>query len=61
MNQDIDWAFIDWAKEKAGNEQAFNNMHSDKIHFKPEVYTMFINELLGPQVVKKLEEKQNAY
>jgi len=61
LNGDIDWAFIDWAKEKAGSKQAFDEMHSDKIHFKPEVYTMFMDELLGPQVVKKLKEKQNAY
>ena len=55
LNGDIDWAFIDWAKQKAGSKDAFDKMHSDKIHFKPEVYTMFINELLGPQVQKKIK------
>ena len=55
LNGDVEWSFINWAKKKAGNKQAFDEMHSDKIHFKPEVYTMFMNELLGPQVQKKLE------
>ena len=61
LNDDINWSFIDWAKKKAEDKETFLNMHSDKIHFKPEVYTMFIDELLGPQVVNKLKEKQNAY
>ena len=57
LNEDIDWAFIDWAKQEAGSKEAFSEMHSDKIHFKPEVYTTFMNKLLGPQVINKLKEK----
>ena len=53
----MDWSFINWAKQKAGSKTKFDEMHSDKIHFKPEVYEMFTQELLGPQVVKKLKEK----
>ena len=57
LNETMDWSFINWAKQKAGSKTKFNEMHSDKIHFKPEVYEMFTQELLGPQVVKKLKEK----
>ena len=55
LDGDIDWAFLDWAKKTAGSKQAFQDMYSDKIHFKPETYEMFTNELLGPQVVKQLK------
>ena len=55
LNEDFDFAFIDWAKQKAGSKEAFLEMHSDKIHFKPKVYSMFVSEQLGPQVVKKLK------
>ena len=41
-------SFINWAKQKAGSKTKSHEMHSDKIHFKPEVYTTFTNELLGP-------------
>ncbi len=61
LNETMDWNFIEWAKQQAGDKKTFDEMHSDKIHFKPEVYTTFINQLLGPQVTNKLKEKQNAY
>tara|TARA_B100001027_G_scaffold204228_1_gene166256 strand:- start:646 stop:1620 length:975 start_codon:yes stop_codon:yes gene_type:complete len=57
LNEKMDWSFINWAKQMAGNKTTFDNMHSDKIHFKPQVYSMFTKELLGPQVVKKLKER----
>jgi len=60
LTGDINFYFRGWALEKAEKELpdnpkvAFKNMLADMIHFKLEVYDMFVNELIGPAVVKKL-------
>jgi len=54
LTDNIKWNFINWAKTKAGSKRAFDEMHSDKIHFKPEVYGTFVDELLGPRTIKQL-------
>lgn len=55
LNSDIDWAFLDWAKHIAGSSQAFKDMYADKIHFKPQTYELFVDKLLGPQILNKLK------
>ena len=60
LTGDINFFFRDWAWKKATEslpdnpKVAFKHMFADMIHFKLEVYDMFVNELVGPAVVKKL-------
>ena len=60
LTGDINFFFRGWALKKATElmpnnpNVAFKNMFADPIHFKLEAYDMFVNELVGPAVVKKL-------
>ena len=60
LTGDINFFFRGWALKKATElmpdnpSVAFKNMFADPIHFKLEVYDMFVNDLVGPAVVKKL-------
>jgi hypothetical protein len=60
LTGDINFYFRNWAMQKAveklpdNPKVAFKNMFADPIHFKLEVYDMFVNDLVGPAVVKKL-------
>ena len=60
LTGDINFFFRDWAWKKATEllpdnpKVAFKNMFADIIHFKLEVYDTFVNELIGPAVIKKV-------
>jgi hypothetical protein len=60
LTGDINFFFRDWAWKKATKllpdnpKVAFKNMFADIIHFKLEMYDMFVKELIGPTVIKKL-------
>ena len=60
LTGDINFYFRSWAKQNATKllpdnpGVAFKNMFADPIHFKLEVYDMFVNDLVGPAVIKKL-------
>lgn len=59
LNGDLTWNFRKfcnkWAREESNPKEFFETMKSDKIHFHPWVYTRFINEMMGPQVLDKLK------
>ena len=39
----------------SSNAQEIKKMHSDKVHFHPWVYTMLVDEVFGPEILKKLK------
>ena len=56
----MDWSVKKWAYKKAeskgGNvDEEIKKMHSDKVHFHPWVYTMLVDEVFGPEILKKLK------
>ena len=56
----MDWSVKKWAYKKAeskgGNvDVEIKKMHSDKVHFHPWVYTMLVDEVFGPEILKKLK------
>ena len=63
MTGNMDWSVKKWAIDKCTSndrsdkeaQEEWEKMKSDKVHFHPWVYTMLIDEVFGPEILRKLK------